>query len=430
MKKKTIIWIIVIVTILLIVLIGGKKAGWFGKSGNFKQIEVTNISLIDIVETVAATGKIQPEVEIKLSSEVSGEIIKLPIIEGQQVKKGDLLVSINPDLVQALVNQSQASLQNIKAQLTQAEANLNNLKLNFERNKSLYEKGVISKSDWERTFTDYEVAKANVKSAYYNVQSAESGVKQSRDNLARTSIFAPRDGTISKLSVELGERVVGTAQMAGTEIVRVANLNNMEVEVDVNETDIVKVNVGDSTIVEVDAYLKREFKGVVTEIANTAENTLSVDQVTNFKVKVRILPESYKDLSADKPENSSPFRPGMTATVDIITNKKENIIGVPISAIVIKTDTSSAKSKKIVKETISSKTEKFECVFVKIGDIAKLRVITTGIQDDSNIEITSGLNEGDEVITGPYNTVTKILKSGDQVESKVADKKEEGEEDK
>ena len=430
MKKKTIIWIIVIVIALLIVLIGGKKAGWFGKSGNFKQIEVTNISLIDIVETVAATGKIQPEVEIKLSSEVSGEIIKLPIIEGEQVKKGDLLVSINPDLVQALLNQSQAGLQNVKAQLTQAEANLNNLKLNFDRNKALYEKGVISKSDWERTFTDYEVAKANVKSAYYNVQSAQSAVKQSRDNLSRTSIFAPRDGTISKLSVELGERVVGTAQMAGTEIVRVANLNNMEVEVDVNETDIVKVNVGDSTIVEVDAYLKREFKGVVTEIANTAENTLSVDQVTNFKVKVRILPESYKDLSADKPENSSPFRPGMTATVDIITNKKENIIGVPISAIVIKTDTSSAGSKKIIKETISSKSEKFECVFVKIGDIAKLRVITTGIQDDSNIEITSGLNEGDEVITGPYNTVTKILKSGDQVETKLADKKEEGEEDK
>ena len=430
MKKKTIIWIIVIVIALLIVLIGGKKAGWFGKSGNFKQIEVTNISLIDIVETVAATGKIQPEVEIKLSSEVSGEIIKLPIIEGEQVKKGDLLVSINPDLVQALVNQSQAGLQNVKAQLTQAEANLNNLKLNFDRNKALYEKGVISKSDWERTFTDYEVAKANVKSAYYNVQSAQSAVKQSRDNLSRTSIFAPRDGTISKLSVELGERVVGTAQMAGTEIVRVANLNNMEVEVDVNETDIVKVNVGDSTIIEVDAYLKREFKGVVTEIANTAENTLSVDQVTNFKVKVRILPESYKGLTIDKPDNFSPFRPGMTATVDIITNKKENIIGVPISSIVIKTDTSSIKSKKIVKETISSKTEKFECVFVKIGDVAKLRVITTGIQDDSNIEITSGLNEDDEVITGPYNTVTKILKSGDKVESKVADKKEEGEEDK
>ncbi len=430
MKKKTLIWIIVIVIVLLGTLIGGKKAGWFGKSGKFKQVEITNISLIDIVETVAATGKIQPEVEIKLSSEVSGEIIELPIIEGQQVKKGDLLVSINPDLVQAMVDQSQAGLQNVKAQLTQAEANLANVKINYDRNKSLFDKGVISKSDWERSQTDYEVAQANVQSAFYNVRSAQSSVKQSRDNLSRTSIFAPRDGTISKLSVELGERVVGTAQMAGTEIVRVANLNNMEVEVDVNETDIVKVSVGDSTIVEVDAYLKREFKGIVTEIANTAENTLSVDQVTNFKVKVRILPDSYKDLTDNKPENYSPFRPGMTATVDIITNKKERIIGVPISSIVIKTDTSSAKKKKVIKKTTSTNTEKFECVFIKDGDIAKLRVITTGIQDDSNIEITSGLNEDDEVIVGPYNTVTKTLKSGDKVESKEEDKIETSEEDK
>jgi len=424
MKKKTFVWIIVIVVILLIVLISGKKAGWFGKSGNFKEVEVTSIRLIDIVETVAATGKIQPEVEIKLSSEVSGEIIELPIIEGQQVKKGDLLVSINPDLVQAMLDQSQAGLQNIKAQLTQAEANLANVKINFERNKSLFEKGVISRSDWERSQTDYEVAQANVRSAYYNVESAKSSVKQSRDNLSRTSIFAPRDGTISKLSVELGERVVGTAQMAGTEIVRVANLNNMEVEVDVNETDIVKVNVGDSTIVEVDAYLKREFKGVVTEIANTAENTLSVDQVTNFKVKVRILPDSYKDLTVNRSDNYSPFRPGMTATVDIITNLKEKIIGVPISSIVIKTDTSSTTAQQVVKETKSTKAEKFECVFVKEGDVAKLRVITTGIQDDSNIEIISGLKEDDLVITGPYNTVTKILKPGSKVETKIEEQKE------
>ena len=424
MKKKTFIWIIVIVVILLIALIAGKKAGWYGKSGNFKEVEVTSIRLIDIVETVAATGKIQPEVEIKLSSEVSGEIIELPIIEGQQVKKGDLLVSINPDLVQAMLDQSQAGLQNVKAQLTQAEANLANVEINFDRNKSLFEKGVISRSDWERSQTDYEVAQANVRSAYYNVESAKSSVKQSRDNLSRTSIFAPRDGTISKLSVELGERVVGTAQMAGTEIVRVANLNNMEVEVDVNETDIVKVNVGDSTIVEVDAYLKREFKGVVTEIANTAENTLSVDQVTNFKVKVRILPDSYKDLTNTRPENYSPFRPGMTATVDIITNLKEKIIGVPISSIVIKTDTSSSTRKLVVKETKSTTAEKFECVFIKEGDVAKLRVITTGIQDDSNIEIISGLKEEDLVITGPYNTVTKILKPVSKVETKLEEQKE------
>ena len=424
MKKKNFIWIIVIVVILLIVLIAGKKAGWYGKSGNFKEVEVTSIRLIDIVETVAATGKIQPEVEIKLSSEVSGEIIELPIIEGQQVKKGDLLVSINPDLVQAMLDQSQAGLQNVKAQLTQAEANLANVETNFDRNKSLFEKGVISRSDWERSQTDYEVAQANVRSAFYNVESAKSSVKQSRDNLSRTSIFAPRDGTISKLSVELGERVVGTAQMAGTEIVRVANLNNMEVEVDVNETDIVKVNVGDSTIVEVDAYLKREFKGVVTEIANTAENTLSVDQVTNFKVKVRILPDSYKDLTNTRPENYSPFRPGMTATVDIITNLKEKIIGVPISSIVIKTDTSSSTGKQVVKETKSTTAEKFECVFIKEDDVAKLRVITTGIQDDSNIEIISGLKEEDLVITGPYNTVTKILKPGSKVETKLEEQKE------
>jgi len=415
MKKNKLIWIIIIGVVSLAALLWAHNAGLIGSKTKGKNVEITKIEFLNITETVAATGKIQPEIEIKLSSEVSGEIIELPIIEGQQVKKGDLLVKINPDLIQAMVNQSQAGLENVRAQLTQAEASLNNSKLNYERNKSLYEKGVISKADWDKSVTDYEMSQANVKSAYYNVRSAESSVQQSRDNLARTSIFAPRDGTISKLSVELGERVVGTAQMAGTEIVRVANLNNMEVEVDVNETDIVKVSVGDSTIVEVDAYLKREFRGVVTEIANTAENALSVDQVTNFKVKVRILHNSYKDLTEGKPENFSPFRPGMTATVDIITNKKENIIGVPISSIVIKTDTTSSK-KKVDKKKITANTEKFECVFVKNGEEAKLRVIETGIQDDTNIEIISGLEEGDEVITGPYNTVTKSLKSGDKVE--------------
>jgi HlyD family secretion protein len=227
-------------------------------------------------------------------------------------------------------------------------------------------------------------------------------------------------GTVSKLSVEIGERVVGTAQMAGTEIVRVANLNNMEVEVDVNETDIVKVTVGDSTIVEVDAYLKREFKGIVTEIANSAESALSADQVTNFKVKVRIIPESYSDLAEGKPKYFSPFRPGMTATVDIITDKKEKIIGVPISSIVIKTDTT-AKKKTRKKEVTSKNREKFECVFVKIGEEAKLRVVTTGIQDDTNIEILTGLKEEDEVITGPYNTVTKMLEIGDKIKQMTSE---------
>lgn len=428
MKKKTLIWISVATILLVVILLYGNNAGWFGKKGKYKEIEITNIELLDIVETVAATGKIQPEVEVKLSSEVSGEIIELPIKEGQQVEKGDLLVKINPDLVQAILSQSQAGLQNVRAQLAQAEAGLKNAKLNYDRNKALFEKGVISKAEWDRSVTEYESSQAGVKSAYYGVQSAAANVKQSRDNVSRTAIYAPMSGTVSKLSVELGERVVGTAQMAGTEIVRVANLNNMEVEVDVNENDIVKVAVGDSTIVEVDAYLKREFKGIVTEIANSAQTTLSADQVTNFKVKVRILPESYKDLTEGKPESYSPFRPGMTATVDVITNKKEKIIGVPISAIVIKTDTSSTKKFKVKDKAVSANTEKFECVFVKDGEEAKLRVVTTGIQDDSNIEIVTGLEENDIVIIGPYNTVTKTLKNGDKVEIKTEDDKKDSEE--
>lgn len=420
MKKKTLIWLIVGSILLITLLLVGNKMGWFGKSGEYREVEISKIEPIDIVETVAATGKIQPEVEVALSSEVSGEIIELPIKEGQTVEKGDLLVKINPDLIQAAVSQSRAGLQNFKAQYEQALASEKNAKLNYDRNKLLFEKGVISKSEWDRFVADYDMAQANRKAAYYNVQSASANVKQSVDNLARTTIYAPMGGTISKLSVELGERVVGTAQMAGTEIVRVANLQNMEVEVDVNENDIVKVSLGDSTIVEVDAYLKREFKGVVTAIANSAESTLTADQVTNFKVKVSILPSSYADLTEGKPESYSPFRPGMTATVDIITNKKKDIIGVPISAIVIKTDTTDNSK---IKANVND--EKFEALFVKEGEEAKLRVVKTGIQDDSNIEIISGLELGETVITGPYNTVTKLLKDGDKVEGKTEkDKKD------
>lgn len=415
MKKKTLIWISIIIVLLLVLLIGGKKAGWFGKSGEYKEVEISQIQLIDITQTVAATGKIQPEIEVALSSEVSGEIIELPIKEGQTVEKGDLLVKINPDLIQAAVSQSQAGLQNVRAQLAQAEASEKNAQLNFQRNKSLFEKGVISKSEWDKSVADYDMAKANSKAAYYNVQSASASVKQSVDNLSRTSIYAPMSGTISKLSVELGERVVGTAQMAGTEIVRVANLQKMEVEVDVNENDIVKVSVGDSAKVEVDAYLKREFKGVVTAIANSAESSLTADQVTNFKVKVSILPSSYKDLTEGKPESYSPFRPGMTATVDIITNKKNGVIGIPISSIVVKTDTTDSK-KPVTGAVSNANAQKFEAVYVKDGEEAKLRIVKTGIQDDSNIEIISGLKEGETVITGPYNTVTKLLKQGDKVE--------------
>ena len=274
----------------------------------------------------------------------------------------------------------------------------------------------------------FEVAKANKQNAYYNVQSASATVLEAKDNLGRTTIYAPADGTISVLNVELGERVLGTQQMAGTEILRVANLNNMEVEVDVNENDIVKIKVGDKANVEVDAYLKKQFKGVVTSISNSASSTLTADQVTNFKVKVRILKESYQDLLEGKPSTYSPFRPGMTATVDIITNTKSNILTVPISSVVVKSDTAAVKEIKVEdpnEEKSKPKSDKkFECVFVKVGNKAKIRIIKTGIQDDTNIEVLSGLKKGDVVITGPYTTVSKELNSGDKVSLKTDNAKE------
>ncbi|WP_299096124.1 efflux RND transporter periplasmic adaptor subunit [Winogradskyella sp.] len=436
--SKTVKIIIGVVVALLILLVTGSSLGWFGKKGNFKEVIVKEVALRDIVETVSATGKIQPEVEVKISSEVSGEILELPFKEGQEVKKGDLLVRVNPDLIQSAVNRSQASYQNVKAGLEQAEANLKQAKADYERSKALFDKGVISKADWDSSIAAYETAVAGKNSAYYNVQSAAATVNEAKDNLNRTTIYAPMSGTISKLDVEEGERVVGTQQMAGTEILKVANLNNMEVEVDVNENDIVKVSIGDSTIVEVDAYLKKEFKGVVTEIANSAAGSLTADQVTNFKVKVRILEESYKDLTEGRPENYSPFRPGMTATVDIITKTKKNAVAVPISAIVIKTDTSATKKPygskaEFEDDEIQNEEEKFECVFIDDNGKAKLRVVKTGIQDDSNIEIISGLSKDDKIITGPYNMVSKSLNPGDLLEYKnkkkttsgVKDKKEE-----
>ena len=428
MKRKTLIIISVIVIALLALLIGGKKAGWFGKQNTGKEVEIKKITTMDIVETVSATGKIQPEIEVKLSSEVSGEIIELPVKEGEQVKKGQLLVRVNPDIYTAGLNRSQATLQNVRAGLNQAEATLKEAKASFDRNKSLFDKGIISKADWDRAVSGYDGAKAMRESAYYNVKSASATVSEQRDNLNRTNIYAPMSGTISMLSVELGERVVGTQQMTGTEILRVANLSNMEVEVDVNENDIVKVAIGDSTIVEVDAYLKKKFKGLVTEIANSAGATLTADQVTNFKVKVRILEESYKDLLEGKPDHFSPFRPGMTATVDIITKKRNGVVGIPISAIVIKTDTSSAKGPKAKKPTNDGgKEEKFECVFVYVNGEAKLRVVKTGIQNDSSIEVTEGLKADEEIIVGPYTVVSKTLKPGDKVEIK-SDKKDSKEE--
>jgi len=423
MSKKKIYIIVAIVIVLIVSLVALKSKGVIGNNDNSIEVETAKVDEITIVETVSATGKIQPEIEVKISSEVSGEIIALPVKEGQVVKKGDLLVKINPDLYTSGYNRTISNLSGSKAGLSQADASFKEAKASYDRSKTLFDKGIISKSDWDKAVATFEGAKANKESAYYNVQSANATVMEAKDNLGRTTIYAPADGTISSLGVELGERVLGTQQMTGTEILRVANLNNMEVEVDVNENDIVKISIGDSTKIQVDAYLKKEFKGIVTSISNSASTATTADQVTNFKVKVRILKESYQDLLEGKPVTYSPFRPGMTATVDIITKRKESVIGVPISSVVVKSDTAATKKYEIKdepddKKVVAKNDKKFECVFVKEGNKAKIRIVKTGIQDDTNIEIISGLKKGDVVITGPYTTVSKDLNSGDKVKSK------------
>lgn len=426
MSKKTIYFLVGGAVVLIVALIGLSKAGVIRNKDEGKEVEVSKVIASTIVETVSATGKIQPEIEVKISPEVSGEITLLNVKEGQVVKKGDLLVKINPDLYTSSYNRSVSNLSGTKAGLVQSEASFKEAKANYDRNKTLYDKGVISRADWDKAIASFEVAKATKQNAYYTVQSASASVNEAKDNLGRTTIYAPADGTISVLNVELGERVLGTQQMAGTELLRVANLNNMEVEVDVNENDIVKIKIGDEANVEVDAYLKKQFKGTVTSISNSASSTLTSDQVTNFKVKVRILKESYQDLLEGKPAAYSPFRPGMTATVDIITKTKANVLAVPISAVVVKSDTAAVKDFKVEdpsqdKKTAVKSDKKFECVFVKVGDKAKIMVIKTGIQDDTNIEVMSGLKPGDIVITGPYTTVSKELNSGDKVKLKKAD---------
>ena len=428
MSKKTIYILIGAAVAIIGLLIVLSKSGVIGNKDKGKSVEIANVNATTIVETVSATGKIQPEIEVKISSEVSGEIIALNVIEGQVVKKGDLLVKINPDLYTSGYNRTLSNLSGTKANLSQADASFKEAKANYDRNKTLFEKGIISKSDWDKAIASFEVAKANKQSAYFNVQSASATVNEAKDNLGRTTIYAPADGTISVLNVELGERVLGTQQMAGTEILRVANLNNMEVEVDVNENDIVKIKVGNEAKVEVDAYLKKQFKGVVTSISNSASSTLTADQVTNFKVKVRILKESYQDLLEGKPATYSPFRPGMTETVDIITKTRANVLAVPISSVVVKSDTTAVKGFKVEdeaeKKAAPKSDKKLECVFVKVGDKAKIRIIKTGIQDDTNIEVLAGLKKGDVVITGPFSTVSKDLNSGDKVTTDKVKEKE------
>ena len=409
-KKKTCIIIIAVAVIIILII-----AGITGKKDN-TPVTAEKIKLNNITEVIPANGKIQPVIEVKISPDVSGEIVELNFKEGDKVKRGDLIIKIKQDVYISVKERAEASLNATKAQLDQQLAQFTQTEANFERNKKLFEQKAISEKEYEDALSQYEVAKEQIKAARYNVRSYDAALKEANENLYKTSIYAPMDGIISKLSVEKGERVVGTSQMAGTEMLRIANFNEMEVLVDVNENDIIRIKDNDTAIIEVDAYPNRKFTGVVTQIANSAKNIGSTtDQVTNFEVKVLVLPESYSDLIT---EGKNPFRPGMSASVSIQTATKNNILTVPIQSITTRSDLLSDSVKKNL--TVN---ESVENVFVVKGDTLQVRKITTGIQDLNNIEVLTGLQEGEMVVTGPFSGISKTLKSGTKVTVEDPNKK-------
>jgi len=448
-NKKSLKYVVIAIVVILIFVIIANKAGWIGQ-GDIIKVATEKVEKRTVNETVSASGKIQPEIEIKLSSEVSGEIVELSIREGDVVKKGQILCRIKPDILQsgydravASLNSQRASLAASQEQLKQIEASYANIEANYKRNLELFNKKVISVAEFENIRSEYLGAQANLAAqrqnvigSRYGIDQSQAMVKEAADNLARTTIYAPVDGVISLLSVELGERVVGTAQMAGTEIMRIANMSSMEVNVDVNENDINRISVNNEATIEVDAFRDRKFKGIVTEIASSAKGeatATSTEQVTNFNVKVRILPDSYKDLAQDESTLTSPFKPGLSATVDIHTQQDKGLT-VPIQAVTTREANSGQTEKnknansdnekpKSNDSTATSGDNKIaanlgvqECVFVyRDGKVYQVEV-STGIQDDKYIRVLSGLKEGEEVVVSPFTAISKSLENETVVE--------------
>lgn len=406
MKRNKILTILIIaVALLLIFAIIGKKAGWFGKAVTVK-VAVEYAEKRMITESITANGKIQPEKEVKITPDVSGEIVELNVKEGDQVQKGELLLRIKPDVYISQRDRTVAALSSARARLSQADAQFRQAELSFRRSKQLFDEKTISQAEFEQAEASYNVAMAEVDAARHSVTSSEASLKEANENLVKTSIYAPMSGTVSMLLVELGERVAGTNLMAGTEIMRIADLSRMEAQVEVNENDIVRVSVGDTAIIEVDAYLDEKFKGVVTEIANSAKTTgVSADQITNFDVKIFVLPDSYRRLEAG---GNNPFRPGMSTTVDILTESKSDIITVPIQSVTTRTDTSKVVS--------SSEDEIRTLVFITDGEYALARDVKTGIQDNTYIEIVSGVEDSAKVISAPFSAISKKLSDSTLVE--------------
>ena len=430
-----------VVVVLILFAIIGKSQGWVGQKKAI-EVESAKAEKATVVEKVSASGSVQPVVEVKISPEVPGEIIELTIEEGDSVTKGDNLIRIRPDnfesalqRVVANFNQQKANLEDAKARLERAKATFKRNELEYNRQKKLFDEKVISEADFQLAEANYNVAKQdmasaeqNVMAARYVVQSAQASVDEAKENLRLTRITAPMNGIVSKLDVEEGETVVGTSQMQGTEMLRIADLSNMEVRVDVNENDIIRINNGDTAVIDVDSYsyMDKTFKGVVTQIANTANTKASSDAVTEFEVRIKILNSSYQDLIAEK-GLKYPFRPGMTASVDILTETKTNILTVPLSAVTTRPKKEAKPEGESeggrpdqdddAEQTLASD-ELDEVVFKLVDGKAVKTIVKTGISDFERIEVIEGIAEGDEIISGPFLAVSKRLKDGDGVEVK------------
>jgi HlyD family secretion protein len=439
MKLKTILIIVGVLIVLLAVakftgLIGGDKA---------EKVTVEKAGQKNVIETVTASGKVQPETEVKLSSEVSGEVTELLVKEGDVVKKGQLLIKVRPDVLKSgydraiASNSSQrASVAAAQQMLQQNQGNFVNAEATYKRNVELFNKKVISASEFDAAKAAYLTAKTNLgrskedySAAKYQLAQTGANVQEASANLAKATIFAPVDGVISKLSVELGDRILGTAQMAGTEIMRISNLSTMEVNVDVNENDINRVNVNDNATIEVDAFADKKFKGIVTEIASSSKDVgtaVSTDQVTNFNVKVRIMADSYSNVKEGAKDLPSPFRPGLSATVDI---ESESLKGLAIPIQSVFTDGGKGKpgtegndsNADQQKSKLTDKTVKQYVYLYKSDGTVKRAEVTTGIQNDQYIIIKSGLKAGEEVVTGPYSAIQNRLKDGAKVEKTTKD---------
>jgi len=442
--NKTLKWIIIILGILIVLLIVLKKTGVIGKDEGIK-VTAEKVARRTIVETVNASGKVYPEVEVKLSPDISGEIVELEVAEGDSVKKGQVVAKIYGDIyvtqrdqAEAIVKQQQAQLADAQASIGALEANLNQAKETYNMQKQLYDEKVISRNEFNTADAAYKSAVANLQAAKEGivgssagVQSAQAALQKANKDLRLATLVSPMNGIVSLLSVKKGERVVGSSMMAGTEMMRIADMSKMEVRVDVGENDVPKVHLGDSATIEVDAYNDRKFTGVVTQIAssNNGASTQSdlsntSTDVTNYKVYIRLNPDSYKDLISAK--KRLPFRPGMSASADIQTKTHTNVLSIPINAVTTREKSDSAKSNSMNDATANNNSDIDNSssggndldvvVFILRADgtVAKQKV-KTGIQDINYIEITDGLKEGDEVITGPYEVVSKTLKNGDKV---------------